>query len=103
MSELNESSDAEVLIECSTLSHLERSDLQVFLERQPEVATVRRKLHVTDTLLSPDTVGLVVPCFDLIVHIAGDEAHIGTTANERAALILARVAEWKEAHRIRGV
>ena len=102
MAELDKLSEAEVLVECSTLSHRERSDLQAFLERQPEVLNVSRKLHLTDALLSPDALGLVAPRFDLIVHIAGEEAHMGTTANEGAALMLAKVAEWTEAHQIRG-
>src|SRR6516162_3066407 len=98
----SEACSDQVLVECSSLPPLLRNDLQAFLERQPEVRAVTRKLHVSDALLNPDTVGLVAPRFDLVVHLA--ECSRPSTAEERdnrAAPILKKVAEWTVANRPR--
>ncbi len=89
-----------MLVECSSLSPLLRCDLQAFLERLPEVRLVTRKLHVSDALLKPDTVGLVTPRFDLVVHLAEDNPT--KSADDRATPILKQVADWTAAHRFRG-
>src|ERR1700686_5540023 len=65
---MSESSSDEVLLDWSALLPLARASLQTFLARQPEVQSVTRRLHVTDTLLNPDTQGLISPRFDLVVH-----------------------------------
>jgi len=70
MTQSSEASGDQVLVECSSLPPLLRNDLQAFLERQPEVRAVTRRLHTSDALLNPDTVGLVAPLFDLVVHLA---------------------------------
>jgi hypothetical protein len=93
-------SDDHVLVECSSLPPLLRNDLQAFLERQAEVHSVTRKLHVSEALLSPDAAGLMVPRFDLVVHLA--ECRRASTADDRAAPILKKVAEWTIAHTPRG-
>ena len=102
MTQGSEGSSDEVLVECSSLPLLLRNDLQAFLERQPEVRAVTRKLHVSGALLNPDTVGLVTPRFDLVVHLA--ECPQTSTPEEkdhRATPILKKVAEWTVAHRPR--
>ncbi len=92
----------QVLVECSSLAPHQRNDLQAFLERQPEVRAVTRKLRVSDALLNSDTVGLVAPRFDLVVHLAErPRASTAEAAHERAAPILKKVAEWTDAHRPR--
>ena len=96
---MSESSSDEVLLDCSSLPPLARADLQTFLERQPEVQSVTRRLHVTDILLNPDTQGLVSPRFDLVVHLAGPPSPEG--ANREAEAILRKVAEWEQANRPR--
>ena len=96
------SSNDQVLVECSSLPPDTRNDLQAFLERQPGVRAVTRKLCVSDALMNPDTVGLVVPRFDLVVHLAEHpEASADEPAEYRAAPILKKVAEWTSAHRPR--
>lgn len=80
-----------------------RNDLQAFLERQPEVRAVTRKLRVSNALSNSDTVGLVAPRFDLVVHLA--ECLRPSTAeadDDRSAPILKKVADWTRAHRPRG-
>ena len=67
----SQTSSDEVLVECSSLPPPLRNDLQAFLERQPELRAVTPKLRVSDALLDPDTVGLVAPRFDLVVHLCG--------------------------------
>jgi hypothetical protein len=98
-----QSSDDQVLVECSSLPPPLRDDLQAFLERQPEVHAVTRKLHVSEALLSPDTAGLVVPRFDLVVHLS-ESSHASTAAekDDRAAPVLKKVAEWTSANKPRG-
>jgi hypothetical protein len=97
---MSESSSNEVLLDCSSLPPLVRASLQTFLERQPEVQSVTRRLHVTDTLLSPDKHGLVTPRFDLVVHLAGQPSQEGAN-REAGATILRKVAEWEQANRPR--
>ncbi len=102
MTQSSEASGDQVLVECSSLPTLLRNNLQAFLERQPEVRAVTRKLRVSDALLNPDTAGLMAPRFDLVVHLA--ERPRPSTADEtdnRAAPILKKVAEWTVAHRPR--
>jgi hypothetical protein len=79
------------------------NDLQAFLERQPEVRAVTRKLRVSEALSNPDTVGLLAPRCDLVVHLA-ERPRSSTTgaADDRAAPILKKVAEWADANRPRG-
>jgi hypothetical protein len=98
MKELNEPSSDQVFVECSSLSPIYRASLQVFLERQPEVMRVSRKLHVTDPLIDPATLGLVVPRFDLVVHLAMQQSE----RNEAGATILRKIGEWKQNNRPRG-
>jgi hypothetical protein len=104
MTENVESADDHVvLVECSSLSPLQRSELQALLERQPEVRQVTRRLHVTDALLNPDMLGVVAPRFDLVVHLAeGSRTNTGEATSNKGALILRTVAEWVEANRPRG-
>ena len=103
MTQSSEASGDQVLVECSSLPPLLRNDLQAFLERQPDVRAVTRKLHTSEALLNPDTVGLVALRFDLVVHLA---EHAGPTTadatHNRAAPILKKVAEWTVANRPRG-
>ena len=68
MTQSSEASGDQVLVECSSLPPLLRNDLQAFLERQPDVRAVTRKLRVSEVLT--DTVGLIAPRFDLVVHLA---------------------------------
>ena len=71
----------------------------MFLEHQPEVRAVTRKLRVSEALSNPDTVG---PRFDLVVHLA--ERPRPSTAeadDDKAAPILKKVADWTVAHRPR--
>jgi hypothetical protein len=98
---MTEASSDQVLIECSTLSPLQRVDLQAFLERQPEVQSVTRRLHASDALLSPDTQGLVIPRFDLVVHPGVQFQHGSAASREVGDAILRKVAEWQRAHRPR--
>ena len=99
----SEASSDQVLVECSSLPPPLRNDLQAFLERQPEVRAVTRKLRVSDALLNPDTVGPVAPRFDLVVHLAEcPQASTGEATDDRATPILKKVAEWTDAHRPRG-
>ena len=103
MTQSSEASSDQVLVECSSLAPPLRNDLQAFLECQPEVRAVTRKLCVSDALSNPDTIGLVVPRFDLVVHLA--ERPWPSTAeadDDRAAPILKKVAVWTDAHRPRG-
>src|SRR5215472_1753579 len=102
MTEGSQASSDQVLVECSSLPPLLRDHLQAFLERQPEVRAVTRRLHVSDALLNPDTVGLVAPLFDLVVHLAvRPQASAPEAADDRAAPILKKVTEWTNAHRPR--
>lgn len=103
MTQSSEASSDQVLVECSSLPPPLRNDLLAFWERQPEVRAVTRKLRVSDALSNPDTVGLIAPRFDLVVHLA--ERPRPSTAeadDDRAAPILKRVADWTDAHRPRG-
>jgi hypothetical protein len=103
MTQGSQTSSDQVLVECSSLPPFLRNDLQTFLERQPEVRAVTRKLRVSDALLNPDTAGLVAPRFDLVVHLAErPQASTAEAADDRAAPILKKVAEWTTAHRPRG-
>ena len=102
MTQGSEACSDQVLVECSSLPPPLRNDLQAFLERQPEVCSVTRKLRVSNALSNPDTVGLVAPRFDLVVHLA--ERPLPSTAepdDDRAAPILKKVAEWTDANRPR--
>jgi hypothetical protein len=102
MTQSSEASSDQVLVECSSLSPPLRNDLQAFLERQPEVRAVTRKLRVSDALLNPDTVGLVAPRFDLVVHLAERPRPSTTEADDdRAEPILKKVADWTDANRPR--
>ena len=102
MTQGSQTSSDQVLVECSSLPPPLRNDLQAFLERQPEVRAVTRKLRVSDALLNPDTAGLVAPRFDLVVHLAErPEASTPEAVDDRAAPILKKVAEWTTAHRPR--
>jgi hypothetical protein len=97
-----ELSDAQVFVECSSLPPLLRNDLQAFLEGQPGVRQVTRKLHLSEAILSPNTVGLVSPSFDLVVHLAeGAQLRTAESNGNRAALILGKVAEWTQRNRPR--
>jgi len=103
MTQGSQTSSDQVLVECSSLPPPLRNDLQAFLERQPEVRAVTRKLRVSDALLNPDTVGLVALRFDLVVHLAErPQASTTEAADDRAAPILKKVAEWTTAHQPRG-
>jgi len=103
MTEASPPSSDEVLVECSSLSPPLRNDLQAFLERQPGIRAVTRKLCVSDALTNPDSVGLITPRFDLVVHLAErPQASTTEAADDRAAPILKKVAEWTTAHRPRG-
>jgi hypothetical protein len=103
MTQSSEASSDQVLVECSSLPPPVRNDLQAFLERQPEVRAVTRKLRVSDALSNPDTVGLVAPRFDLVVHLAESPRPSTEEADDdRAAPILKKVADWTDAHRPRG-
>ena len=64
----SEASGDQVLVECSSLPPILHNDLQAFLERQPDVRAVTRKLRVSEVLT--DIVGLIGPRFDLVVHLA---------------------------------
>ena len=89
-------------MECSSLPPPLRNDLQAFLERQPEVRSVRRKLRVSNALSNPDIVGLVAPRFDLVVHLAErPQPNTEEADDDRAAPILKKVADWTDAHRPR--
>ena len=69
---------------------------------QPEVRQAFRKLHTSESLLNPNTIGLVSPRFNLVVHLAEDSRPDTTESKEkRAAVILKKVADWAEAHRPR--
>lgn len=59
-----------------------------------------RKPH---SILNPDTVGLVAPRFDLVVHLA-ERARSSTAdaTDNRVATILKAVSDWTVAHRPRG-
>jgi hypothetical protein len=94
--------ERQVLVECSSLPPPLRNDLQAFLERQPEVRAVWRRLRVSDTLLNPDTVGIVAPRFDLVAYLAERRPMTAEPADDRAATILKKVSEWTDAHRTRG-
>ena len=94
-----ESSGHEVLVECSSLSPLERTDLQAFLERQPEVRQVTRRLHLADAVLKPDALGLIAPRFDLVVHLSTDD--VSQPPTEVGAIIVRKISEWREANRPR--
>ena len=99
MTQGSQSSTDQVLVECSSLPALLRNHLQAFLERQPEVQAVTRKLHISEGMLSTDA-GLMLPRFDLVVHLA--ECIQPSTADDRATPILKKVAEWTIAHTPRG-
>jgi len=80
-----------VVVVSSTLSGEERSELQAFLESQPEVQEVRRVWHNVRTRDSYEdrlTLGLVVAAHDLVVHlkeageIAGAVASVATLVNK---------------------
>jgi hypothetical protein len=89
MTPSSEASSDQVLVECSSLPPPLRNDLQSFLERQPAVRAVTRKLRVSDALLNPDTLGLVAPRFDLVVHLAErPQASTAEATDDRAAPIL---------------
>ena len=94
-------SSDEVLVECSSLSPIDRSNLQAFLERQPEVQSVSRRLHVTEALLNPETQGLLVPCFDLVVHLACPPSPESAASRDAGVAILKKVAKWELANRPR--
>lgn len=103
MTQGSQPSGDQVLVECSSLPPPLRNDLQAFLERQPEVRAVTPRLRVSDALLNPDTVGIVAPRFDLVVHLAEHtQASTAEPADDRAAPILKKVAEWTGAHLPRG-
>jgi len=55
---------------------------------------VTPKLHITESLLDPDTVGLIVPRFDLVVDLVQGRERMATT-------ILKGVTEWTVANRPR--
>jgi hypothetical protein len=98
----SEASNDQVLVECSSLPPPLRNDLQAFLERLPEVRAVTRRLRVSE-VLNPETVGLIAPRFDLVVHLADrSRPNTAAAAEERAAPILKKIAEWNDAHRPRG-
>jgi hypothetical protein len=94
MTQGSQTSGDQVLVECSSLPSPLRNDLQAFLQRQPEVRAMTRNLHISDALLNPDSVGLVAPRFDLVVHLAErPQASTPEAADDRAAPILKKVAE----------
>lgn len=102
MTQSSEASSHQVLVECSSLPPPLRNDLQAFLERQPEVRAVTRKLRVSEALSNPETVGLVAPRFDLVVQLAERPRPGAAEADDdRAAPILKKVADWTVAHRPR--
>jgi hypothetical protein len=101
MAEEIESPGNQVFVECSSLPLLLRNSLQTFLERQPEVRQVTRRLHASEPLVNPNIVGLVSLRFDLVVHLAEGSQFGAASKENTAALILKRVAEWTEAHRYR--
>ena len=80
-------SSDEVLVECSSLSPIDRANLQAFLERQPEVHSVSRRLHVADALLDPETQGLLIPSFDLVIHLASPPPPEGATSREAGTIL----------------
>ena len=96
MTEIIEPSSDQVLVECSSLSPLLRSDLQAFLERQPEVWQVTRRLRVTDALVNPDTLGLVAPRFDIVVLL--QKTARPEMATEIGTVVVRKIAEWRQAH-----
>ena len=101
MTQGSPTSGDQVLVECSSLPPPLRNDLQAFLEHQPEVRAVTRKLRVSDALLNTDTVGIVAPRFDLVVHLAEHpQASTAESGEDRAGPILKKVAEWTDAHRL---
>ena len=103
MTQGSPTSGDQVLVECSSLPPPLRNDLQTFLEHQPEVRAVTRKLRVSDALLNTDTVGIVAPRFDLVVHLAvHPQTSTAESGEDRAGPILKKVAEWTDAHRPRG-
>ena len=61
------------------------------------------KLHVSEALLNPNTAGLVIPRFDLVVPLA-ECSHLRTAEEKdnRAAPILKKVAEWTIANALAG-
>jgi hypothetical protein len=89
----------EVFVECASLSPLQRNELQAFLERQPEVRRVSRRLRVTDALVDPDTLGVVVPCFDLVVYVR--QLDNATLPTDIGAVIVRKIAEWVQANKPR--
>src|SRR6201997_2124486 len=66
MTQSSEASSDQVLVECSSLSPLLRNDLQAFLERQPEVRAVTRKLRVSEAYRILILLRLVAPRFDVL-------------------------------------
>jgi hypothetical protein len=91
-----EPSPDHVVVECSTLSPQQRTELQTFLKEQPEVLEVTRKLHVTDALLNPGTLGLVPAGFDLVALL-----HPTTPpemATEIGTALAKKVTAWGRAH-----
>src|SRR5215471_226385 len=98
---MTEPSSDQVLVECSSLSAVLRVDLQAFLERQPEVQSVTRRLHPSEALLNPDAQGLVIPRFDLVVDLRAHLSPGSTASREAADSILRKVAEWQVANRPR--
>jgi len=54
---------------------------------------------VTDTLLNPDTLGLVAPPFDLVVLLR--ETPEPEMATEVGTLVVRKISEWMQAHRPR--
>lgn len=98
---MSERSSDQVLVECALLSPLERVNLQTFLERQPEVQSVTRRLHASDSLFNPDTRGLVVPRFDLVVHLRVQLSPGSVASREAGDAILRKVAQWEQANRPR--
>jgi hypothetical protein len=103
MTQGSPTSGDQVLVECSSLPPPLRNELQAFLEHQPEIRAVTRKLRVSDALLNTDTVGIVAPRFDLVVQLAEHpQASTAESGEDRAGPILKKVAEWTDAHRPRG-
>jgi hypothetical protein len=97
----SEASNDQVLVECSSLPPPLRNDLQAFLERLPEVRAVTRMLRVSE-VLNPETVGLIAPRFDLVVHLADrPRPNTAEAAEERAAPILKKITQWTDAHQPR--
>lgn len=78
MTEILESPKNEVLIEYSSLSDMERKELEVFLKAQPEVESVGRRMRVMDSASPGDNLGLIltpthIP-WDHVLHLAKDVA-----------------------------